>query len=41
MPRKYMGTETVMKENVLSKFDDAYAIVRTLQMLMVSKVLET
>lgn len=26
MPRKYMGTETVMKENVLSKFDDAYAI---------------
>ena len=26
LPRKYLGTESIMKENVLSKFDDAYPI---------------
>ena len=26
MPRKYMGTDSIMRENVLSRFDDAYPI---------------
>ena len=26
MPRKYLGTDSIMRENVLSRFDDAYPI---------------
>lgn len=26
MPRKYMGTDSIMRENILSRFDDAYPI---------------
>ena len=26
MPRKYIGTDSIMKENVLARFDDAYSI---------------
>ena len=26
MPRKYMGTDSIMRENILAKFDDAYPI---------------
>ena len=26
MPRKYLGTDSIMRENILSKFDDAYPL---------------
>ena len=26
MPRKYVGTDSIMRENILSRFDDAYPI---------------